>query len=216
MDKEKMIQRIKGLLKRRGFELFTRPFELNIVGLRNKNSRNGDEIHVFYKVNARNWNYHVYEGITDPYYLIKSKSPVLLKEGQYKDAFEIGTHRESIGLIQVKPVTVLEGNDRDSNFSAGKSNIGYYHIDIISQSSFSKEDEGCQIILGEENFKELMTFCKKQQELYGNHFTYSLIDFRAAKRSFMTGMAIAASILSSLLFGYFFKKEEKTKRKKRK
>jgi hypothetical protein len=211
-----MIQRIKGLLKRRGFELFIKPFQLNIVGLRNKDPKKADEIHVFYKINAKNWNYHLYEGITDPFYLSKSKSPVLLKEGQYKDAFAIGTHKESIGLIQVKPVTVLEGNDRDSSFGAGKSNTGDYHIDIISQNAFSKEDHGCQIILGEENFKELMALCKKHQEIYGNYFTYSLIDFRAAKRSFMKGMAIAASILSSLLFGYFFKKEEKAKRKKRK
>jgi hypothetical protein len=211
-----MIQRIKGLLKRRGFIIFSRPFELNIVGLRNKNVRHTDEIHVFYKINAKNWNYHVYEGITDPIYLSKSKSPILLKEGQYINAFEIGKHKEKFtGLVQVKPVTVLENNDRASSFSAGESKNGIYHIDIIPETAFEKDDDGCQLLLGEENFKELMAFCKKHLELYGNQFTYTLIDFMASKRSFLKGIAIAASIISSLLFGYLFKEEKGKKRRKK-
>jgi hypothetical protein len=183
--KMSMIGRIKGLLKRRGFTIYTRPFELNIVGLRNKNVRHADEIHVFYKINAKNWNYHIYEGITDPFYLSKGKpsSSILLKEGQYADTFEIGRHREKFtALVETKPVVVLENNDRASSLSAGKTKKGNFNIDIIPAAAFKDGDEGCQLLLGDENFTELIVLCKKHAELYGNHFTYSLIDFREAKR----------------------------------
>jgi len=221
MDEEKekmnMIQRVKGLLSRRGFEIYTRPFELNIVGLRNKNPKNPDEIHVFYKINLKNWNYHLFEAITDPVILLKGKpGSILLKEGQYIDAYRIGLHNENVkALIQTRPVAVLENNKRDSVLSEGKKKSGLFRIDIIPASALEKQDDGCQVFLSDENFKEFMALCAKHQEFYGTQFTYTLIDFRAAKRSFLKGIAIAASILSSLLLGYLFKEEKGNKKKKK-
>jgi hypothetical protein len=217
-EKMSMIERVKGLLKRRGFEIYTRPFELNIVGLRNKNPKRSDEIHVFYKINLKNWNYHLFETITDPVRLLKGKNDsLLLKEGQYIDAYAIGLHNEKVRtLIQTRPVAVLENYNRDALLSEGKKKSGLFKIDIIPASALEKGDDGCQVFLSEENFKEFMSLCAKHQEFYGNQFSYSLIDFKAAKRSFFKGIAVAASILSSLLFGYLFKEGKGNKKKNKK
>jgi len=48
-----MLSRIKGILKEYGFVLYTRPYELNSVGLRSKSVESNafdDEIHVFYSL----------------------------------------------------------------------------------------------------------------------------------------------------------------------
>jgi hypothetical protein len=217
VDKKKMIQRIKGLLKRRGFELFTQPFELNIIGLRNKNPKIADEIHVFYKINAKNWNYHIYEAITDPVVLLEGKrDSLLLKERQYKDCYSIGLHNGKVKvLIQSNPVTVIKNHNRDSFLQEGKSVSGLFNIDIIPASAIEKTDEGNQVFLSNENFKEFMALCEKHKELYGNKFSYSLIDFRNGKKSIIKkGFFIAASLLTSLLFGYLFRENKKKKRNK--
>jgi hypothetical protein len=216
VDKKKMIQRIKGLLKRRGFELFTKPFELNIVGLRNKNPKTADEIHVFYKINERNWNYHIYEGITDPVVLLQGKTDsLLLKEGQYRDCYSIGLYHDKVkALIQGKPVTVLKNYNRDSFLAEGKSVTGLFQIDIIPASAVEKTDRSSQLLLGDENFKEVMSLCEKHRELYGNSFTYSLIDFRASRKTALKGIAMVASFISTLLLGIIFSNKEKKRKRK--
>jgi len=212
-------------MKRRGFEIFTRPYELNIVGLRNRNVRNADEIHVFYKINSRNWNYHVYEAITDSATIWQGKAPyplrpVLLAEGQYKGAYKLGKHKNTDALVEVKPVTVVRDLDRSSLMSAGTKTSELFGIDILAATeegetiSLDIQDEGCQLLLGDENFKEFLGYCGKHKELYGNEFSYSLIDFRTSRRKMIrTGFAIAASILSSFLFG-FLMQDKKDKRQK--
>lgn len=216
-----MLSRIKGILKRRGYELYTRPFELNIVGLRSKSTKSNkfdDEIHVFYKTDKRKWNYHLYKGTTDPgtYWLKNPTYPqgtAILKEGQYKDSYAIGLHQSKYkALVQVKPVIVMRDYDRNAvlDFMNGKLETGMFGINIHhakgsgKTKTIDKYSAGCQVFQDVDEYNEFMTLCEFHKKLYGNSFTYTLIDFRAVRRITLKRIATAATMLTTLLIGFLF------------
>jgi hypothetical protein len=224
-----MLQRIKAILKQRRFEIYTRPNELNIVGLRSKSvraNRFDDEIHVFYKTDKKKWNYHLYKATTDPgtYWLENPSYPqgtAILHEGQYKNAYAIGKHRgKYYALIQLNPVTVTRDYDRNAvlDFNNGNVQVGMFGIDIHHAKSKGKTltvDEysaGCQVFQSADDFEEFMNLCQKHKELYGNQFTYTLIDFRALRRITWKRIAMAASFLSTMILGIFFSGNKKKKK----
>src|SRR4051812_24087856 len=96
-----VLGKLRAILRHKGFRMYTRPFELNIVGLRSASTipnRFDDEIHVFYKVDQKKWNYHVFKATTDPgtFWLrnpMQEQGTAILAEGQYVNAYEIGMHR---------------------------------------------------------------------------------------------------------------------------
>src|SRR3954465_12199928 len=118
-----MFNKIKALLRFKGFKLFSRPYELNIVGLRSKSilpNRFDDELHVFYKINATKWEYHIFKITTDPgtFWLKNPMQPqgtAIMAEGQYQDAYGIGLHRGQYkALVQSKPIMIMRDYDRNA------------------------------------------------------------------------------------------------------
>ena len=64
-----ILGKLRAILRHKRYELYTRPYELNIVGLRGNSTEPNkfdDEIHVFYKISPIKWNYHVFKATTDP------------------------------------------------------------------------------------------------------------------------------------------------------
>ena len=107
-----MLSRVKEILKEFGFTLYTKPYQLNIVGLRSKNVDSNsfdDEIHVFYTKPDGKWNYHIFPATTDPgtFWLNNPAYPqgtAILAQGQNRNAYSIGLHRGKYeALVQVKP-----------------------------------------------------------------------------------------------------------------
>jgi hypothetical protein len=96
-----VLQKLRAILKHKGFKLYKRPYELNIVGLRSESTipnRFDDEIHVFYKTSPIKWNYHVFKATTDPgtFWLKQPMQPqgtAILSEGQFVGAYHLGLHR---------------------------------------------------------------------------------------------------------------------------
>jgi hypothetical protein len=194
-----ILRKLKALLKHNGFKVFTRPYELNIIGLRADSvvpNRFDDEIHVFYKVSVTKWNYHVFNATTDPgtFWLRNPMNPQgtgILQKGQYIDSWQLGMHRGQYeALVQRKPVTVIRDYDRDAqlDFNNGKSETGIFGINIHRASVhgttkfIDKYSAGCQVFENAEAFQQFLALCRRHASLYGNKFTYSLIDFRAVKR----------------------------------
>lgn len=215
-----MLPKIKSILKRRGFRLYTRPYELNIVGIRSKNTRANrfdDEIHVFYKVNGLKWNYHIYKVTTDPgtFWLKNPSDPqgtAILNQGQYVDAYEIGLHRGQYkALVQRKPVTVMRDYDRNSflDFLKGEKQTGLFGINIhralLSGKTkyIEKFSAGCQVFENATDFYAFMDLCEKHRGLYGNKFTYTLIDFRSVRKESIRRIMIGTFTLGLGLIGYF-------------
>lgn len=221
-----MLSRIRGILKRKIYKLFTRPYELNIVGLRSKQTKANafdDEIHVFYKTDKRKWNYHVYKATTDPgtFWLKNPSYPqgtAILKEGQYENAYSIGLHQgKYTALVEKKPVIVMRDYDRNTvlDFQNGKLETGVFGINIHHAASkgktllIDKYSAGCQVFQSAEDFIQFIKLCEKHKSLYGNVFTYTLIDFRAIRKITLKRLAIAASMLATAVLGMIFKGKSK-------
>src|SRR5262245_26782015 len=117
-----MLSLIKTISKQKNYVLYTRPYQLNIWGFRNvqtKANRFDDEIHVFYKTNLLKWEYHIFKATTDPgtfwlYNPLMPQGTAILAGGQYVDTFELGLHYTYIALVQRKPVTVIRDYNRDA------------------------------------------------------------------------------------------------------
>ncbi len=112
-----IFDKVKSILRNNKYVLYTRPYELNIVGMRSGKTISNvfsDEIHVFYRVSGLKWNYHVLKSTTDPgtFWLDNPMSPqgtAIMAQGQYvRIAMKSGCTKEKYdALIQKAPVTVL-------------------------------------------------------------------------------------------------------------
>ena len=203
-----MLALIINTLRFRTYETFVRPYELNIVGIRSDStlpSRFDDEIHVFFKNGSGKWIHYIFPVTTDPgtYWLQNPMSPqgtAILKQGQYKAAYQIGLHRgKYYALVQSKPVTVLRDYDRNAilDFWNGKPETGMFGINIHRASvngttkSVDSYSAGCQVFANINDFNLFMQLCEKHKQLYGNSFTYTLIDKRAIAREQKKTMAVS-------------------------
>ncbi len=193
------LQKMKAILRHKGYQSFSRPYELNIVGLRSKSvvpNRFDDEIHVFYKVSTLNWHYHVFKATTDPgtFWLNQPMQPqgtAILAEGQNLNSYELGLHQgKYLALVQRKPITIIRDYNRDAilDFNNGNKSSGQFGINIHranvqgTTKSVDRNSAGCQVFEKAKDFELFISLCQKHKQLYGNHFTYSLVDFRAVQR----------------------------------
>lgn len=214
-----ILPRVKSILRNSGFVLNTRPYELNIVGVRTRSTkpnRFDDEIHVFYKSKPLRWEYHIFKGTTDPgtYWLENPMQPqgtAILAQGQYVNAYKIGLHLGKYkALVQVAPVTVIRDYDRNAklDFFNGTKDTGLFGINIHRAMSkgttkfIDKFSAGCQVFQNAEEFHRFLELCEKHSSLYGNRFTYTLLDFRAMRRESIKRIVIGTLTLGLGLIGY--------------
>ena len=207
------------------FVISSRPLELNIVGVRSNSTLPNafdDEMHVFYKNDANRWQHHVWPCTTDPgtYWLRNPMNPqatAMLKGNmQYKGVYAIGLHKgQYTALVQRNgPVTVVRDYNRDDtlDFANGHESSGMFGINIHranSSGTTNKVDRysaGCQVFANAADFAEFLNLCQIHRDRYGNQFTYTLIDQRAASRAkyrkatyAIGALAIAAGITATLI-----------------
>jgi hypothetical protein len=218
-----MLLNMKSILKERGYKIYTRPYELNIVGMRGQNTTAGsfdDEIHVFFKDEHDRWNNHVYHATTDPgTFWLRNPSyrqgTAILAQGQYINAYAIGLHRGKYkALVQVKPVTVIRDYDRDAflDFDNGTEQTGIFGINIHRAESsgttkyIKQYSAGCQVFQNAQDFAEFMTLCERHRTHYGNSFTYTLVDYRAINRLQWKRVIAASTTIATLALGWTIKK----------
>lgn len=193
------LSNIQATLAEKGYTEFSRPFELNIVGIRADSTvpnRFDDWINVYYKTQEGNWQWHSWPATTDPgtYWLENPLNPqgtAILKAGQYLGSHAIGMHRgKYLALVQVQPVTVLRDYERKAvlDFMNGKEDTGLFGINIhhaLAEGTTRYVDKfsaGCQVFANVEDFNLFMWLCQRHKKLYGNEFTYTLIDQRSLIR----------------------------------
>jgi hypothetical protein len=188
-------QSIYNAMARKRYIIYQEPYRLNIVGVRSAISQPNsfdDSINVFFKDNRGSWQFKSYPATTDPgtFWLLDPKYPsgtAILKPGQYKDAYETGLHRGSYeALVQRGLVTVILDADRNNVFDfRGRQITGSdYGINIHRASSTGTSTQvnewsaGCQVIANYLHFNELMALARQHRNLYGNKFTYTLLEER--------------------------------------
>jgi hypothetical protein len=177
-------------------------------------------MYVFWKDDAGKWQGKFYNITTDPgtYWLNNPENPqgtAILKEGQYINSHQIGLHRGNYkALTQKNPVTVLRDYDRNAvlDFVNGKEDTGLFGINIHRASAtgttktIDKYSAGCQVFENADDFANFLSLADKHKDLYGNNFTYTLVDERAYNRMLKRrGVYIIGGILA-IGAGYFIYK----------
>lgn len=216
-----MLSLIKTIAKQNNYVVYTRPYQLNIWGFRtNQNipNRFDDEIHVFYKTGAIKWEYHIFKATTDPgtYWLNNPMQPqgtAILASGQYRNAYQLGLHRgEYMALVQVKKVTVIRDYNRNArlDFFNGVKSTGLFGINIhraLRQGLtrfVDKFSAGCQVFANASDFYKLIQLCENHRKLYGNRFTYTLVDWRSKARAKLKNITVGALLTASFGAGTYF------------
>ncbi|MBK7665851.1 MAG: hypothetical protein IPJ32_00045 [Sphingobacteriaceae bacterium] len=233
-----VLGKLRAILRHKRYELYTRPYELNIVGLRGNSTEPNkfdDEIHVFYKISPIKWNYHVFKATTDPgtFWLknpLQKQGTAILSEGQYLDTYQLGMHQGKYkALVQRKPVTVIRDYDRNAklDFLNGTKTTGLYGINIHRANktgttrTVDKYSAGCQVFEKCRCLSGVFKTMRTPQPIICNKFTYTLIDFRSVKRENIRRIAYGIGTLGLIAVGYFsfksrnkiaqlFKRKEKT------
>jgi hypothetical protein len=186
-----MTEKLIAALIGHGYRVFTRPFELNIVGVRSRSlipNTFNDRINVFYKDDTGSWQSHSFVATTDPgtFWLKNPLNPqgtAILKEGQYLNSHVIGLHRSKyLALVQRAPVTVIRDIKRDGSLDfGGKEDTGLFGINIHralqegTTKFIDKFSAGCQVLANATEFNKFMALCEQHKNLYGNNFSYTLL-----------------------------------------
>lgn len=225
----KQVQKMKTLIRSKGFEFYERPLEVNIIGVRSPftvANRFDDEIHVLFKTDTGKWEYRVFKATTDPgtYWLNNPMSPqgtAILQQGQYKNTYALGLHRgKYMALVQaLGEVSVLRDYNRDAvlDFSSATPDRGFFGINIhraqvSGKTKFiDRHSAGCQVFEDAADFETFIKLCLQHRERYGNRFTYTLIDLRELARAgrrraiktVAAGTAVGA-LLTGIGFGIRF------------
>ncbi len=180
----------------RGFDVFkndTKPYNLNIVGIRASQpttNKFNDLMCVFWKYEGQ-WNMYKMQCTTLPglYWLenpMNSKGCAILKEGQYKGVYEIDLHNGKYEAIcqRLGPVTVYRDDDKDTEYDMleGTEQTGMFGINLHRASAYKELDDvdknsaGCQVIQDPNEYEVHMGIASMTAEIWGNKFTYTLIN----------------------------------------
>jgi hypothetical protein len=182
-------------LKRSGYKVFeidTKPFNLNIIGIRNDNRipNSFDDFIVVIWKNKGQWSFNIHEATTDPglYYLNHPLNPTgtaILKEGQYLDCYQLGLHQGKYkALVELLPLTVIRDFDKDNylSFNSGREETGLFGINIHRANLTGKTinvnqwSAGCQVFADSIQFQKFISICEKAEKYWGKLFTYTLIN----------------------------------------
>ena len=192
-------EQIESAVKAKGYKWFTSDnYDVNIVGVRNADT-NGevtnkfdDHVTISYKDENGEWNFHCFDATTDPgkhwvENIMRKEGVAILKEGQYRGSHKIGLHQGKYeALRQQKPVTVYRDNNKDGSYDMNEENTqtGLFGINIHratkwegkKSTQIDKWSAGCQVIAANDDFRLFMEICRKARDVWGNSFTYTLIN----------------------------------------
>ena len=190
-------EQIQKAVESKGYKWFEGGnYNLNIVGIRNSDTNNevtnkfDDLLTVSYSVDGE-IKYHEFTATTDPGQhweknLLNKDGVAILVPNQYRGSHEIRKHQGKYeALCQKKPVKVYRDNNKDGKYDMIEENIkeGIFGINIHKAGSrvngstqIDKWSAGCQVFSKESDFNQLMDLAYKAKDLYGNSFTYTLIE----------------------------------------
>lgn len=183
----------KKIFARKGYTFFTKgEYNLNIIGVRHKGSKVtnkfDDCLVVIYNTNNKEEVRRVFTCTTLPgkkamEHPTAIKGTAILKEGQYRGAYQIAYHKGKYkALCQRKPLTVYRDGNKDDKFDLNPLSIdkGIFGINIHKAGDNSTLVDGwsygCQVLSKSIDFNALMRLVERSASIYGNSFTYTLIN----------------------------------------
>lgn len=176
-------------MKRCNYQVFEGELNLNLIGVRNKNTRANtfnDVMCALFQVNG-DWQLLQFKCTTDPgtYYRkqpLNIDGTAIIAAMQHRSLWKLGHHQGKYpALVQNMPVTVHRDNDFDGELDMEVTQSGYFGINChrASASVESKQVDrwsaGCQVFANPANFEEFLTLCRESAQQWGNTFTYTLL-----------------------------------------
>lgn len=191
-------RKIELTVKHLGYQWFeSGNYNLNIVGVRNSGTNQevtnkfDDWLTVSYQIDGVH-HYHQYNATCDPglhweQNLLNPNGVAILVPGQYRGSHEIGLHQGKYeALRQKRPLKVFRDNNRDGRYDMNPDRIfeGIFGINIhratkwegATSTQIDKWSAGCQVIASNNDFTEFMQICNAAKDIWGNSFTYTLIE----------------------------------------
>ena len=186
----------------KGYKWFTggsldKDYDVNIVGIRNSSTGDkvtnkfDDHITVSYKIDGV-WQFHSYDCTTDPgkhwvENIMNKHGVAILKPGQYRSSHKIRKHQGRYDALgQQKPVKVYRDKNKDGKYDLSEENVheGLYGINIHratkyagkKSSQIDRWSAGCQVIAANDDWTAFMKIMRKARAIWGNSFTYTLIE----------------------------------------
>jgi len=198
-------QYILDQLKRLNYEIYSRPYEMNIVGIRYQNAGDPysnkfiDRLYLIYKNDQGALKAHWYPISTIPGKYGSSKSKTLHKDlpkmkergglgilqpAQYKNSWTIGDYHGEKCLRPGKQKFYRDTNTGSDKVTYSKSGEGY--AGMLIHKAFNRNQgkntygvfnwsEGCQVIQNPTDLDQIFGLLDKHKSKYGNKFTYTLI-----------------------------------------
>ncbi len=187
-----MIPLLLKKVQAKGYRIFTNgQYNVNIIGIRHRGKPNqfDDTIALVYRDETGGWVQREFSCTTDPgSYWTNNPGNVngtaVLCPGQYK-SYSIDKHRGQYDALcqRLGPVDVWrtpQGSKVEwDNFDESKS--GFYGINIHSSGSsvstqVNRWSAGCTVLADPLEWLTFMRIVKKSAELWGNAFTYTLLE----------------------------------------
>ena len=173
---------LEATLTKLGHKYFTNgDYNINIIGIRNSSTGAkvtnafDDCIAVTYKDKGE-WVVKVWPCTVD-----NGAGSARVVIGQYTGSHAIGLHQGKYeALKQVGPLTVERDYTKDGIYNPHKKETGIFGINIhkagVDSVQVNNWSEGCQVFKKSADFAAFMLIAKKAAALYGNRFTYTLIE----------------------------------------
>jgi hypothetical protein len=192
-------EQIEKTVKTKGYRWFedtsNKGYDVNIVGVRNNAPSVADKVtNVFddcltisYKDESGNWQFYCWMGTCDPgkkgvQQFHNKKGVARLVPGQYRGVWKIDLHQGKYEALcqRLGNVTVWRDANKDLIFEEKVTDTGMFGINIhkAGQDSTWVENwsEGCQVFKRVKDFDEFMKICKKASKIWGNKFSYTLLE----------------------------------------
>lgn len=201
---KQILNNLLTIMKQKGYRVASRPYELNLVALRNANPTSGvfdDELFVFYREEDTTWRLRVMKMTTDPgtYWLKTPMVPAgtaMMAQGQYPNLYTIGTHRGQYeALVQQHPVDYWRLRHNGTGFDIVARERGNIKLNLHRPSAsagpgkaINKDSAGCQVLASVADDALIRSLAKKHLLRYPEGITYTLIDFRAYDKAEMENL----------------------------
>jgi len=201
-----MLTTIVNRIQSKGWEIYQRPYMMNVVGVRSEHTRAGyfdDTLHVFYRDKKEKWNHHQWRATLDPglpylHLPLNAAGTAIIAEGQYTDAYSLGFHRDDStrpALVQnLQPVWVIRDNNRDNflDLDASEPVSGMFGLNVHRTSyqnplsgrkEIRRDSAGCTVLEDPDEYDdEFLPLMRLHRDLHGNVFTYTVLDLRDLRR----------------------------------
>ena len=192
-------EQIEKAVKSKGYVWFNgsneKGYDVNIVGVRNNSPSTykkvtnvfDDYITLTFKDENGVIQYYCWSATTDPgkkgvQQFHNSKGVARLIPGQYRGVWALDKHQGKYEALCQRNgnVDVWRDGNKDLIFDEIVKDCGMFGINIhkAGQDSMWVENwsEGCQVFKRVKDFDEFMKICRKASKIWGNKFTYTLIE----------------------------------------